>query len=72
MATDFPAPRHLNAKEAANALNLSESFLAKLRISGTGPAFLKLGRRVLYDPADLVHWASAKRRISTSDTRSAA
>jgi predicted DNA-binding transcriptional regulator AlpA len=59
--------RKLNAAEAAEHLNLSTSTLAKLRLYGSGPAYLKLGRRVAYDVADLEAWVADRRRRSTSD-----
>jgi hypothetical protein len=59
--------RMLRVGEAAKFLALSVSFLNKLRCSGGGPAFRKIGRAVLYDPADLETWLSERRRISTSD-----
>jgi excisionase family DNA binding protein len=62
----------LGAQEAAARLGLGLSTLAKLRISGGGPAFYKFGRRVLYDPKDLESWAMERRRNSTSDIGSAA
>jgi hypothetical protein len=34
--------------------------------------FIKLGRRVVYDPADLDAWLAAGRRRSTSDSGQAA
>lgn len=52
---------------AAAHLGLSASTLNKLRVFGGGPVFLKLGRRVVYDPADLDTWLASKRRTSTSD-----
>jgi predicted DNA-binding transcriptional regulator AlpA len=57
----------LNSQEAADTLNLSVSTLAKLRLAGTGPAYHKLGRRVVYLPADLLAWLAKKRRNSTSE-----
>jgi len=59
--------RMLRVTEAATFLALSVSFLNKLRCSGGGPAFRKIGRAVIYDPADLEAWLSARRRSSTSD-----
>lgn len=59
--------RMLRVGEAAKFLALSVSFLNKLRCSGGGPAFRKIGRAVLYDPADLEAWLSERRRVSTSD-----
>ncbi len=57
----------LNVSFAARHLGLSVSTLNKLRVFGGGPVFLKLGRRVVYDLADLDHWLETKRRRSTSD-----
>jgi hypothetical protein len=52
--------------EAANYLCLGKSTLEKFRIVGGGPAFIKIGKRVVYDPADLDAWASAHKRTSES------
>lgn len=43
------------------------STLNKLRVRGGGPRFVKIGRRVLYDYADLDSWLDEHRRNSTSD-----
>jgi predicted DNA-binding transcriptional regulator AlpA len=61
------AVRKLSTLEAAALLGVSKAFLDKLRIYGGGPVFLKIGRRVLYDPRDVEAWASARRRTNTSD-----
>ena len=58
---------HLPTREAANYLGLSHRTLEGMRCRGGGPAFLKLGRRVLYRQADLDQWALSNRRHSTSD-----
>jgi hypothetical protein len=57
----------LDATHAARQLGLSSSTLAKLRLSGEGPVYCKLGRRVVYRPDDLSDWLSTRRRRSTSD-----
>jgi predicted DNA-binding transcriptional regulator AlpA len=54
---------------AAAYCGLGKSSLDKLRISGGGPVYLKIGRRVLYDLADLDQWLGAHRRASTSERR---
>ena len=56
-----------NAHEAAGYLGLSTSTLAKLRLTGEGPRYINLGRRVLYDVADLDAWVATRKRTSTSD-----
>lgn len=52
--------------EAAQFLGLSQSWLAKLRLSGDGPPYMKVGRQVRYSQADLMRWAAKSLRHSTS------
>ena len=52
----------LNTRKAAERLGLSPRTLARYRMSGTGPAFVRLGRSVRYRPADLDAWAAGRRR----------
>ena len=59
--------RMLNTDEAAAYCGSAGSTFEKLRVFGGGPLFLKVGRRVVYDPADLDAWLATKRRRSTSD-----
>lgn len=58
---------NLSAEQAANFLGLAKSTLSKMRLSGDGPAFIKMGRRVAYRPEDLEAWVASNRRLSTSD-----
>jgi excisionase family DNA binding protein len=57
----------LTQKEAATLLRLSERTLERLRVSGTGPQYLKAGRLVRYREADLEAWISARVVGSTSE-----
>jgi len=57
----------LTPSEAAELLRLSSITLGRWRGEGSGPPFRKFGRRVLYAHADLLAWAEAQRRLSTSD-----
>jgi predicted DNA-binding transcriptional regulator AlpA len=57
----------LSAPEAAAYCGSTASTFAKLRLYGGGPHYVKLGRRVVYDPADLDRWLALNRRSSTSD-----
>jgi excisionase family DNA binding protein len=59
--------RLLTSQEAAEVLRLSERTLERLRVTGDGPAFSKLGRRVLYRETDLETWVSGRRVASTSE-----
>jgi predicted DNA-binding transcriptional regulator AlpA len=58
--------RMLRTEDAANFTGLSASTLTKLRLTGGGPEYIKLGKVVVYDLADLDAWLLSKRRRSTS------
>jgi hypothetical protein len=58
--------RLLRTREAARLLGLSASFLNQRRVKGGGPPFRKIGKIVLYDPTELLAWAKAYTRRSTS------
>ena len=60
-------PKVVTAKVAARFVGLSESTLAKLRLNGNGPVYCKLGRRVVYRPADLEQWLQSRTTRDTSD-----
>lgn len=60
-------PKVLSAELAARFVGLSESTLAKLRLNGNGPIYCKLGRRVVYRPADLEQWLQSRATRDTSD-----
>jgi len=62
-------PRFLRTPEAADFLGLSSRTLEKHRTYGTGPAYRKLGGRVVYALDDLKAWADRGAVISTSDPR---
>lgn len=62
-------PRFLRTPEAANFLGLSSRTLEKHRTYGTGPAYRKLGGRVVYAIDDLKAWADRGAVTSTSDPR---
>ena len=60
-------PRYLRTSEAARFLSLSGRTLEKHRTYGTGPAYRKLGGRVVYALEDLKAWADGGAKTSTSD-----
>lgn len=51
-----PIYQLINENEAARRLGLAVPTLRKWRVHGGGPPFLKLGRAVRYDTADLDAW----------------
>ena len=69
-ATQKPAPSSvvlLTPKEAALRLRVSDSFLAKKRMTGDGPPFLRIGRSIRYSEATLMQWMRGQQRSSTSE-----
>jgi predicted DNA-binding transcriptional regulator AlpA len=74
-ATVVPAPQKpvtssfvlLAPKETAGRLKVSTSWLAKARMRGDGPPFIKLGRAIRYSEAALIQWMKGQQRLSTSE-----
>ena len=57
-----------DTRQAANYVGLSGSTLAKLRMRGEGPVFVRLSRKkIVYRVQDLDQWLEDSRRTSTSD-----
>ena len=66
------AERLLTPKEAANFLRVSESWLAKARMRGDGPPYVKLGRSIRYregdpGPVDEISSAAVDQRAVGND-----
>jgi hypothetical protein len=59
----------LNQQEASLWLKLSERTLERFRLTGDGPRYTKLGRRVLYRQDDLEAWIVSNLRSNTSEAR---
>lgn len=56
-----------SAEDTAARLSMKPQTLAKMRWSGDSPPFVKIGRRVFYDDAEVDSWIALRRRRSTSD-----
>ena len=62
------SPRYMRAPDAACYIGLSTSTLAKMRLRGDGPAYIKMGpRAVAYDIVVLDEYMAAGQRHSTSE-----
>ena len=59
--------RLLTPTEAANSLRLSLSWLAKARMRGDGPPFVKIGRSIRYAEGALRQWLQSQTRRSNSE-----
>jgi excisionase family DNA binding protein len=75
-----PLQRHLtifNISELADYLRVSRSLIHKLNRTGKGPAFLRFGRSIRYDKAEVDSWKiscvwqSLRRRKGFNADRSA-
>jgi excisionase family DNA binding protein len=60
-------PTYLAQAEAAEFLRVSERTLERWRLEGSGPPYIKAGRRILYRVSDVESWLQARRRSSTSE-----
>jgi len=60
--------QNLRVPQAAAYVGLSKSYLDKARMTGTGPAYAKLGATVIYSTADLDAWV-ASNRVPTNDNQ---
>jgi predicted DNA-binding transcriptional regulator AlpA len=60
--------RLLDTYQAAERLGLARSSLAKLRLYGGGPQYLKLGAKVLYPEDAIDAWLAAKVRHTSTTT----
>lgn len=61
-----PVDRLLTPKEAAHFLRVSVSFLAKARMRGDGPIYIRIGRSIRYAVSALLQWLKSQQRTSTS------
>jgi predicted DNA-binding transcriptional regulator AlpA len=57
----------LTQRQCAEVLALSERTLERLRVSGTGPRFLRIRHSVRYRPADVEAWLASRIVRSTSE-----
>lgn len=56
----------MTTRQAAEYLSLSPRTLEQYRWKGGGPTYSTLGRLIRYRKADLIAWAGAQRRCSTT------
>jgi hypothetical protein len=67
-----PVFRLLRASQAASALGVTAGTLAKMRLTGRGPAFIRVGRAICYDLRELQRWLKARTFNSTAEAAAAA
>ena len=62
----------MSSRDLAEVLHVKEQSVRRMRWDGTGPKFLRRGKRAWYDPTDVREWLEAQKRTSTSDPGRAA
>ena len=73
MMNPTPTFTHLHTeKQEATRLSLSLRTLQAWRTRGDGPAYLKLGKAVRYNPLEVDRWLATRARQHTADPGQAA
>jgi len=60
----------LDVKQAAELIGLSKSSLDKMRLTGRGPVYLRIGARVVYRRRDIDTWLDQYAQSSTAENAS--
>tara|TARA_R110002110_G_scaffold415612_7_gene652406 strand:- start:223374 stop:223583 length:210 start_codon:yes stop_codon:yes gene_type:complete len=55
-----------DTSETAQRLRVTRAALAKWRVAGDGPTFLRCGRKILYRASDIETWLASREYASTS------
>jgi hypothetical protein len=55
----------LTPAEAAEFLKISQSWLAKARMRGDGPPFMRIRRSIRYSRGTLIDWMKSRQRART-------
>jgi len=66
---ELPMATHdyLKPDQLSELINVAKSTLARWRVEGNGPPFMKAGRAVLYAANDVHEWLAKSARQSTSE-----
>jgi hypothetical protein len=57
----------MNTKELSDYLKISTKTLERMRLNGDGPAYIKVGRRVLYSDLQIETYISERSYQSTAE-----
>lgn len=64
-----PAPRLWTPEDFATFACLTTDQVKKLRTSGNGPQYIKIGREIRYIPSKVTTWLKSAEQTSTKDTK---
>lgn len=54
-------PQLLDTEELAEYLRTPKASIEYWRVAGTGPVFMRIGRKVFYSEADVLAWLESKK-----------
>ncbi len=60
--------QHLGSKDLATRYQVHVGTIARWRVLGYGPRFIKMGKSILYSLEEIEKWERSQIRRSTSDT----
>ena len=60
-APDHGLPQLLDTEELAAYLRTPKASIEYWRVTGTGPVFMRIGRKVFYSEADVLAWLESKK-----------
>jgi hypothetical protein len=63
----IPELRLARPTQVADSIGVTVGTLAKMRLSGRGPAFIRVGRRICYDVREVRRWLDQHTFRSTSE-----
>lgn len=64
-----PAPRLWTPEDFATFASLTTDQVKKLRTSGNGPQYIKIGREIRYIPRKVEAWLQSAEQTSTKDSK---
>jgi predicted DNA-binding transcriptional regulator AlpA len=64
---NMTASEYIDTNALADRIGIAASTLAKLRLTGTGPVYRRVNRRVIYRWSDVETWLDGCARQSTGD-----
>ena len=56
----------MSTADLAEVLHIKPETVRRMRWDGSGPRFIRRGKRAWYDPADVRAWIEHQKRTSTS------
>ena len=65
--TTLSERRYLDTTQLSDVLHIGTKALEKWRLQGKGPRFIRCGKLVRYDEADVLAWIEQQKRSNTTE-----